>query len=50
MNMVDQEYQAALDYLYSYVDFSMQKSMRYSPDQFDRAWWISRALGEPPTI
>ncbi len=29
------EYQAALDYLYSFVDFSLTKSSRYSAENFD---------------
>lgn len=34
--MVD-KYQDTLDYLYSYVDFSLTKSTRYSAEQFDLA-------------
>ena len=45
----DAEYQAALDYLYSYVDFSLQKNFRYSPDQFDlgRMRDLAHSLGDP---
>jgi len=32
---IDQNYQETLDYLYSYIDFSLQKASRYSPDRFD---------------
>lgn len=28
-------YQSALDYLYSFIDFSMQRNYRLAPDQFD---------------
>ncbi len=27
-------YQKALDYLYSFVDFSMTRALRYSPEKF----------------
>ena len=32
---IDLKYQETLDYLYSYIDFSLQKASRYSPDRFD---------------
>lgn len=32
---IDQAYQEALDYLYSYIDFSLQRTFRLAPDQFD---------------
>jgi len=32
---IDPQYQETLDYLYSYIDFSLQKASRYSPDRFD---------------
>jgi dihydrofolate synthase/folylpolyglutamate synthase len=31
----DREYQDALDYLYTFVDYSLTRSFRYSPDKFD---------------
>jgi dihydrofolate synthase/folylpolyglutamate synthase len=31
----DQDYQEALDYLYTFVDYSLTRSFRYSPDKFD---------------
>jgi dihydrofolate synthase/folylpolyglutamate synthase len=42
-------YQQTLDYLYSYVDFSMTRGHRYSPDQFDlgRMRELMRQLGNP---
>jgi dihydrofolate synthase/folylpolyglutamate synthase len=42
-------YQQALDYLYSYVDFSLQRSFRYAPEKFDlgRMFALMRALGDP---
>ena len=45
----DAAYQATLDYLYSFVDYSMTKSMRYSPEQFNlqRMRDFVKALGEP---
>jgi dihydrofolate synthase / folylpolyglutamate synthase len=32
---IDDDYQATLDYLYSFVDYSLQKTFRYSPEKFD---------------
>jgi dihydrofolate synthase/folylpolyglutamate synthase len=43
------EYQAALDYLYSFVDYSMTRSFRWSADKFDlkRMDDLMAALGHP---
>jgi dihydrofolate synthase / folylpolyglutamate synthase len=35
MKEVTTAYQEALDYLYSFVDYSLTRSFRYSPDKFD---------------
>lgn len=45
----DSAYQQTLDYLYSFVDFSLQRSFRYSPEQFDLARMrvLMAALGNP---
>ncbi len=42
-------YQAALDYLYSFVDYSMQRNWTFSPEQFDlgRMHALAAALGDP---
>ncbi len=42
-------YQSTLDYLYSFVDYSMTKSVRYSPEQFNlqRMRDFVQALGAP---
>jgi dihydrofolate synthase / folylpolyglutamate synthase len=42
-------YQATLDYLYRFVDFSLTKAVRYSPEQFNlqRMYDFVQALGEP---
>ncbi len=34
---VETEYQASLDYLYSFVDYSLTRNLRYSPEKFDLA-------------
>jgi dihydrofolate synthase/folylpolyglutamate synthase len=46
---IDQKYQSALDYLYSFVDYSMTRALRYSPDKFDlgRMVVLMDALGNP---
>jgi len=45
----DVEYQQALDYLYSFVDYSMTRSFRWSADKFDlkRMDDLMAALGHP---
>lgn len=45
----DDQYQKTLEYLYSFVDFSLTRGMRYSPEQFDlgRMYAFVRALGHP---
>ncbi len=45
----DVDYQQALDYLYSFVDFSMTRSFRWSADKFDlkRMDDLMAALGHP---
>jgi len=32
---IDIAYQEALDYLYTFVDYSLTRAFRYSPDKFD---------------
>ena len=45
----EDEYQATLEYLYSYVDYSLSRSFRNSPDKFDlgRMRDLMAALGNP---
>ena len=45
----DQIYQDTLDYLYSFIDYSLQKTFRYSPEKFDlgRMRDFMAALGNP---
>lgn len=47
--VAEEQYQETLDYLYSFVDFSLTKGMRYSPEQFDlgRMRAFVQALGNP---
>jgi len=47
--MVDQAYQEALDYIYSYVDYSKERSYRYAADVFDlgRVEDLLARLGNP---
>lgn len=42
-------YQEALDYLYSFIDFSLQRNFRLAPDQFDlgRMYALMERLGNP---
>jgi dihydrofolate synthase/folylpolyglutamate synthase len=46
---IDQKYQETLDYLYTYIDFSLEKASRYSPDRFDlgRMRDFMASLGNP---
>ena len=45
----EDQYQITLDYLYSFVDFSLTKGMRYTPEQFDlgRMRAFVQTLGNP---
>jgi dihydrofolate synthase/folylpolyglutamate synthase len=47
--MIEQRYQETLDYLYSYIDYSVERSYRYSPEVLDlsRVRALLRALGDP---
>jgi dihydrofolate synthase/folylpolyglutamate synthase len=48
---LDQTYQLALDYLYSFVDYSLSKAFRYAPVKFelDRLQNLMDLLGNPHT-
>jgi dihydrofolate synthase/folylpolyglutamate synthase len=47
--IVESEYQEALDYLYKYVDYSLVRNLRYSPEKFDlkRMFDFVNTLGNP---
>jgi dihydrofolate synthase/folylpolyglutamate synthase len=49
MKNVDNSYKDALDYLYSFVDFSLQKATTYSPARFsvERMQALVTSLGNP---
>jgi dihydrofolate synthase/folylpolyglutamate synthase len=49
MTDIDEAYQKALDYLYSYVDYSLTRNLRYSPDKFNlgRMVELMGRLGNP---
>ena len=46
---IETAYQQALDYLYSFVDYSLTRNLRYSPDKFDlgRMHALMERLGNP---
>ena len=47
--MDESRYQTALDYLYSFVDHSMTRALRYSPEKFnlDRMFHLAEVCGNP---
>ena len=49
MNAIKDDYKDALEYLYSFVDFSLQKATTYSPARFklERMQALVEALGNP---
>ena len=49
MAKIEPEYQKTLDYLYSFVDYSLQRNYRYSPEHFDLSRMVrfAAALGDP---
>ncbi|MEJ2300555.1 MAG: bifunctional folylpolyglutamate synthase/dihydrofolate synthase [Anaerolineales bacterium] len=46
---VEEKYQETLDYVYSYIDYSLVRNLRYSPEKFDltRMYAFMQALGNP---
>lgn len=46
---IEQSYNLALDYLYSFVDYSLTRNLRYSPEKFDltRMEDLMASLGNP---
>lgn len=49
MENIEAAYQSTLDYLYSFVDYSLTRSLRYSPEKFDlgRMHKLVEWLGSP---
>jgi dihydrofolate synthase / folylpolyglutamate synthase len=49
MTDIDEAYQKALDYLYSYVDYSLTRNLRYTPEKFNlgRMVELMDRLGNP---
>jgi len=49
MSLTEQQYQDALDYLYSYIDYSLKRNFRYTADKFnlDRLYKFMHYLGDP---
>jgi dihydrofolate synthase/folylpolyglutamate synthase len=46
---IEPQYQETLDYLYRFIDYSLQKTFRYSPEKFDlgRMYKFMALLGNP---
>ena len=46
---LEEKYQETLDYLYRFVDYSLVRNLRYSPEKFDldRMFDFVEALGNP---
>lgn len=49
MSVIEDNYQQALDYLYSFVDYSLTRQLRYSPEKFnlERMREFMKLLGDP---
>ncbi len=49
MNNGEITYQETLDYLYSFIDYSLQRTFRYAPEKFDlgRMRQLAESLGNP---
>ena len=49
MQNIDEQYQQALDYIYSFIDYSLTRNLRYSAEKFnlDRMVAFMRLLGNP---
>jgi len=46
---IEREYQRSLDFIYSFIDLSITRNLRYSPDKFDlsRMYGVMSSLGDP---
>lgn len=46
---IEMDYQQALDYLYGFVDYSLTRQLRYSPEKFnlDRMKQLMKLMGDP---
>ncbi len=49
MSDIEQSYQSSLDFLYSFVDYSLTRQLRYSPEKFnlDRMKAFMSLMGDP---
>jgi dihydrofolate synthase/folylpolyglutamate synthase len=49
MNDIDKQYQESLDFLYSFIDYSLKRNFRYAEDKFDLARMreFMHLLGDP---
>jgi dihydrofolate synthase/folylpolyglutamate synthase len=49
MQNIDEQYQKALDYIYSFIDYSLTRNLRYSAEKFnlDRMFAFMQLLGNP---
>jgi dihydrofolate synthase/folylpolyglutamate synthase len=49
---IEPEYQETLDYLYQFIDYSLVRNLRYSPEKFDLGRMLDfvAALGNPQSI
>jgi dihydrofolate synthase / folylpolyglutamate synthase len=49
MNSIEKKYQANLDYLYEFVDYSLTRNLQYSPEKFnlDRMRTLAGDMGNP---
>jgi dihydrofolate synthase/folylpolyglutamate synthase len=49
MESIEKKYQSSLDYLYSFVDFSLTRNLKYSPEKFnlDRMRGLIELMGNP---
>jgi dihydrofolate synthase / folylpolyglutamate synthase len=49
MDPIEQKYQENLDYLYTFVDYSLTRNLEYSPEKFnlDRMKALAKELGNP---
>ena len=45
----EKKYQNALDFIYSFIDLSVSRDQRYSPERFDlsRMYRLMSKLGDP---
>jgi len=49
MTVIEKQYEEALNYIYSFIDYSLTRNLRYSPEKFDLSRMVrfAQSIGNP---